>query len=120
MPDIILILGIAAVLAWAVRRTVLKTKKGGCCGTHETVTLNRVQDRNKSHYPYQLTLDIGGMTCENCARRVSNALNAMDGVWAVVRFETGKAEIRCKQPPDEKAIRQAVINAGYVVMDTGA
>ncbi|MBQ8953570.1 MAG: heavy-metal-associated domain-containing protein, partial [Clostridia bacterium] len=56
-----------------------------------------------------------GMTCENCARRVENALNALEGVWATVRIDTHTARVRCKTEPDEAALRGAVTGAGYVV-----
>jgi len=41
-----------------------------------------------------LVLDVTGMTCGNCADRVTAAIQALDGVNAVsVNHETGKAEI---------------------------
>ncbi len=89
---------------------------GGCCGEHEeAVRRNAAADRNKSHYPYEAALEIGGMTCENCARRVENALNELDGVWAKVSISTRKAKVLCKTEPDETALRTAVRGAGYVV-----
>ena len=32
--------------------------------------------------PYTAVLQVDGMTCSNCVRRVENALNRLDGVWA--------------------------------------
>ena len=62
-------------------------------------------------------LRIGGMTCENCARKVENALNRLDGTWAIVSISGGSAKVLSKTPPDEAAIREAVRGAGYVVTD---
>lgn len=59
---------------------------------------------------------IGGMTCENCARRVENALNSLEGVWADVRISNHQATIHTKKKPDEAALRQTMQNAGYVVL----
>ena len=105
------------LIAWAGWHTALKIRKGGgCCGEHaakEKRTL--VADRNKSHYPYLATLRIDGMTCENCARRTENALNAMEGVWAHVSIEKHSANVLCKMEPDETKIREAVRQAGYIV-----
>ena len=107
---------LAAIIALAAWRTARKMRRGGgCCGERETVALNGVRDRDKSHYPYRAELEIGGMTCENCARRVANALNALEGTWAVVRFGARRAEVRTKTPPDEQTLRRAVAAAGYSV-----
>ena len=103
--------------AWALRRTLIRSRKGGgCCGEHESAEKKvTVSDRNKTHYPYAVLLQIGGMTCENCARKVENALNLLDGTWAVVSISGGSAKVLSKTPPDEAALREAVRGAGYVV-----
>ena len=105
--------------AWALRRTLIRSRKGGgCCGEHESAEKKvTVSDRNKAHYPYAVLLQIGGMTCENCARKVENALNLLDGTWAIVSISGGSAKVLSKTPPDEAAIREAVRGAGYVVTD---
>lgn len=117
MGNIIIGVLLAALIAWAVWRTVQRSKKGSaCCGEREEAEAKvRVTDRNKAHYPYEVTMEIGGMTCENCARRVENALNRLDGVWASVRLDSRRARVRCKTAPEEAALREAVRAAGYVV-----
>lgn len=118
MINIFIVLALAALLAWAVYHTVQKSRKGGgCCGEHETVKRISVSDRNKSHYPYQVELQISGMTCENCARRVENALNGIDGVWAKVDLGSRRARVLMKTEPDEKRIRETVSAAGYAVAE---
>ena len=117
MQNVLLGALIAAVAAWAVWRMIRRAKKGGgCCGEHETVAKSAVADRNRSHYPYTAALQIGGMTCENCARRVENALNALDGVWASVDLSGHTARVRGKTEPDRQALSDAVRRAGYVVL----
>ena len=113
-----IVLLLAALLVFAVMRTRRKLKQGGgCCGEHEAAeTKAVVSDRRKAHYPYEAVLDIGGMTCENCARKVENALNAQDGVWASVSISTHQAKLRLQSPPDEEKLREAVRRAGYVVL----
>ena len=118
MTNMILGLGLALLIGLAVYRTVQRSRKGsGCCGEHETVSQKSVSDHNKAHYPHQVSLKLGGMTCDNCARRVANALNSLDGTWASVRFESKSATVRLKAEPEEEKIRRAVAEAGYVVMD---
>ena len=88
---------------------------GGCCGEHEgAVKKVKVADRDKTHYPYETVLTIDGMTCSNCVRRVENALNQLDGVWAQV--DLSKAAVRMKQPLPEDTLRDAVRAAGYIVL----
>ena len=117
--NIVLIFLLLALIAWAVWRTVQKSRKGGgCCGEHQEAEKRvGIADRNKAHYPHSLSLQIGGMTCVNCARKVENALNSLDGVWAKVAIDTRSARVLCKTPPDEAAIREAVRQAGYTVTE---
>ena len=117
MNTAIIALLIAAVAAAAVYAVRWSRKGSGCCGEHETVRRQGVRDRNPAHYAFEAVLTVGGMTCENCARRVENALNALDGVWATVRIEDHKARLRCKSAPDEAELRRAVREAGYVVSE---
>lgn len=119
MTEAIIIIAVAVVIALAVSHTVKKAQKGGgCCGEHEAAEKKvRVSDRNKSHYPYITELKIGGMTCENCSRRVENALNSLDGVWAAVDIGSRRATVRTKKKPDVNELRRAVMNAGYIVTD---
>ena len=108
----------AVILAAALRVCKRAASGGGCCGDREAaVPKTAVKDRNRAHYPHELTLQIGGMTCENCARRVENALNALDGVWATVRIDSHTAHLRLKAEPDMEQLREAVRQAGYVVME---
>ena len=118
MGTIIIAVVLAVLCIYAVYKYVKKLRYGGgCCGEHEPAEKRvKVADRDKSHYPYRLTLTIDGMTCGNCARRVENALNGLDGVWATVDFGSGQAKLRLKRLPEEAVLRQAVRDAGYAVI----
>jgi len=67
----------------------------------------------------RLTVNIGGMTCAACVRRVEKALEAVEGVAeASVNLATGRADIRYNTGTmagvvDIAAIRSAVSSAGY-------
>ncbi len=59
---------------------------------------------------------IGGMTCNNCARHVTEAIQGVAGVAsASVRLETGRATVRWqpKAQASEGAVVEAVQAAGY-------
>lgn len=119
LENIIIGLILAAVIAWALWRTIRRARRGSaCCGEREGPEARvRVADRDRSHYPYEAVMTIGGMTCENCARRVENALNRLEGVWATVSIDSRRAGVRCKTAPSEAALREAVRAAGYVVTE---
>lgn len=112
---ILLILLIGLIVFLIVR----KTRKGGaCCGNPgEMVKKVPVRDRNKAHYPYRAELQIEGMTCENCAIRVENALNSLDGTWAKVDLTGKKAVLRLKSPLHEQMLKKAVLDAGYIMTE---
>ena len=61
------------------------------------------------------TMKVDGMSCGNCAVRVENALNAMEGVWARVDLEAGEAQVYMKQKYEDKALKDAVKAAGYTI-----
>ena len=106
------------LVGYALWRCIRRARHGGgCCGTHDGMERKRsVSDRHKAHYPYTCHLTLGGMTCENCARRVENALNALEGVWASVDLSRHSAIVRTKEEISESRLRQAVTDAGYVVL----
>ena len=117
--DKYLIAALVLLVAAAVFLLVRRSRKGSaCCGTPaETVRKTAVKDRNKSHYPFKTELSVGGMVCENCAAKVENALNALDGVWAKVDLGKHSAAVRTRTVPDVALLRETVSRAGYVVTE---
>ena len=85
----------------------------GCCGSGgNRVKVKRVADRNKSHYPYTVTLAVDGIVCQNCANTVSNALNTLDGVWASVELGSKTAVVRMKYLIPRETLRQTMTSGG--------
>ncbi len=62
-----------------------------------------------------LELEIEGMTCTACARRVEKNLNQVPGVTAYVDFATEKAHLQFKGEYLLEDLKQAVESAGYKV-----
>jgi Cu+-exporting ATPase len=62
-----------------------------------------------------LELDIEGMTCTACARRVEKTLNKVDGVTAYVDFASEKAHLQFLGEIELEVLKQAVETAGYKV-----
>jgi len=62
-----------------------------------------------------LELDIEGMTCTACARRVEKTLNKVEGVTAYVDFASEKAHLQFLGEIELEVLKQAVETAGYKV-----
>lgn len=62
-----------------------------------------------------LELEIEGMTCTACARRVEKGLNKLPGVVAYVDFATEKAHISASGGTDSEDYKAAIDAAGYSV-----
>ncbi|MDY2757036.1 MAG: heavy metal-associated domain-containing protein [Collinsella sp.] len=117
--NIIVLAVIAAGLFFGFRRIVASTHGTCCCGDgagRKKVKRVAVADTDVSHYPYSDELLIGGMSCRGCAQNVTNALNALDGIWATVTYTDHTACIRSKNPIDREVLEAAVRDAGYYVM----
>lgn len=118
MPTVLIILVLIAICGYSLYSYLHKLRHGGgCCGEHDAAPKKvKVQDRNRANYPYSVRLRVDGMTCSNCVRRVENALNSLPGTWATVSLENHQAAVLLKQPPEADALRQAVRDAGYLVL----
>jgi len=60
------------------------------------------------------TISIEGMTCGNCARHVTEALNEVEGVTSVAVDLAGKkADIDADENVSDDNLKAAVTEAGY-------
>lgn len=119
-PANLIVLAVIAVgMFFGLRRIATSTHGKSCCSDSVSVKKAKrvvVADTDESHYSYREELLIGGMSCDGCARNVTNALNALDGVWATVTYADHTARIRSKNPIDREVLEAAVRDAGYYVM----
>lgn len=66
----------------------------------------------------QCELIVGGMTCASCVRRIEKALVAVPGVkQATVNLATSKATIRHDATVTTKTLANAIVEAGYQVVE---
>lgn len=117
MNTVYAIVLIALLAGAAVASTVRRARKGSsCCGDKvRRVPKLAPADPDLRNYPYKTVLAVSGMTCQNCARRVENALNALTDTLARVDLNQARAEVYTKAPPRENILRQAVSVAGCTV-----
>ena len=60
------------------------------------------------------TINVEGMTCQNCVKHVLNALSDVKGVSDVnVSLELGAATFNMDDSVSEKDVLDAVLDAGY-------
>ena len=111
---ICLILIIIAI--YSIKSYIKKLNGGCCCGSSGPIEKRvRVKDKEVSHYPYHKRMSVSGMICGNCTKRVENALNSIDGVWAAADVSTKNVDVRMKNNLEDSVLKQAVRNAGYTV-----
>jgi Cu+-exporting ATPase len=61
-------------------------------------------------------VSIEGMCCEHCAKRVENALSAVNGVVSAdVKLKKNEAILRSREQLDDEEIKKVVEDAGYKV-----
>ena len=60
-------------------------------------------------------MKVDGLSCGNCAIRVENALNSLEGVYARVNLMEAEADVRMKQELSDAVLKETVKDAGYTV-----
>ena len=64
------------------------------------------------------TIFIEGMSCGHCSKRVEEALNSVNGVKSVsVSLEKKKAEVVLKEDVSDDALKTAVEDIGFEVIN---
>lgn len=64
------------------------------------------------------TFQVKGMTCGHCAGAVTSEVSAITGVSDVqVSLETGTVTVTASEPVSQDAVREAVDEAGYQLVD---
>lgn len=61
-------------------------------------------------------IQIEGMSCAHCKARVEQALNALEGVSALVDLDAKTASVTCAKELPEQLLAQTVTDAGYTVI----
>ncbi|MCL1632964.1 heavy-metal-associated domain-containing protein [Sporolactobacillus sp. CPB3-1] len=116
MATFLIFIILAVLFLFAVRGAFLRMK-GGCCeGSGQRVKKVKAADRNAAHYPYKAVLEIKGMTCEHCVRRVEHALNRLDGAYAEAELRKKEAVVHMRMPLTNRQLFRAVSDAGYTLV----
>jgi len=115
MINVFIIL-ILVIFALSGARMFLRRAAGiSCCGEGDRLMRTGPKDKHKSHYPLSAVMDITGMKCKECAVRVENALNAVDGVYARVHLHENTAVLLLKRNLSDEDLSLPVEHEGYHV-----
>ncbi len=118
MGNAVIIAALVLIVGIALFSTVHRVRYGSsCCGERDPEEKKvKVADKNKKHYPYTYVLQVDGMHCSNCARRVENALNGQEGRWATADVGKKEVTLRTKQEETESELGGIVAAAGYTML----
>lgn len=117
MGDAVVVIILLGIVALAVLGTIKRIRYGSsCCGEKTPPPKKvKVKDLNKASYPFVYQLKVDGMHCANCARRVENAINSLEGCWAVVDLGKKEVTLRTKRETTEQDMSAVIAKAGYTV-----
>ena len=110
----VLICVVLAALCVVGVKSIMKRSVSGCCGGGgDMVKKVKVKDKDLSNYPYKYKVDIDGMTCGNCKKRVENAFNEKEGCCCHVELSEKSGKIYSKAQLSESEILDTIIQIGY-------
>lgn len=118
MVNIIVII-ILAILVGSAVAYIIKAKKSGVkcigCPAGGSCSGSAKMPKKRLDGPVvgRKTMEISGMHCAHCATDVTNILNQIDGVRAVVDLSKGMARISLDREVGDDILKKAVEKAGY-------
>ncbi len=112
----IMIAVLALIIFFAVKSSLSHFRgEGGCCGGGGGT--KKIKPRKLPEVLATRTMTIEGMVCENCATRIHNALNSIEGVSATVNRSKKQAVVRLGRQIDDHELEKAVTGLGYTVKE---
>ena len=111
------LLAVLVIAVFIVVRTKIKRVgiKRTCCGGHEK---EKRQEKILEEKPIrEITVHIADLCCEDCAIRVENAFNRLDGVSAKACHHEKRAVLLISKELTEAEIRAVVSACGFTAGD---
>ena len=114
VSTIIIVVILVVILFFAVKNAIPHFRgEGGCCGGSGKEKL--IKPKKLDNVTATKIVKIEGMRCENCHRRVQNALNSIDGVNAKVNGEKAVAVVKLGREIEDSELKEAITSLGYSV-----
>ncbi len=113
MENIVIGLIIVVLAAVGVSATVKHFQgKSSCCGGGGAYIPRKKLD----HVIGKRVVVVEGMTCENCAARVTRAINDLDGLSARVELRRKQVVVSMARQASDDELRAAIEKVGYRVV----
>lgn len=119
MSNLIVIVVLLVIVAWAVKESAKHMHgEGGCCGGG-SCERSAKPEKKKLDGPVLRSYDfeVEGMHCEHCVAKVTSAINAIDGAAADVSLRKKHAHVDCDRDIAPATIIAAVAREGYAVKE---
>ena len=115
ISNAVIILLLLIIMFFSVRSTIAHFKgKGSCCGGGGSDV--KTKPKRLKNVIMTKVIRIDGMHCEHCYTRVSNALNSIDGISAIVKGKKGIAIVKMEKTYSDEELEQAITDIGYGVV----
>ena len=115
VSNIVIILILCVALFFAFKSSLAHFKgQGACCGGGGSDV--KTKPKKLAEVKSIKVAKIEGMHCEHCYTRVSNVLNSIDGISAVVHGKRGEAVIKIGKEIDDEVIISAIEKLDYKVV----
>ena len=116
LSTIIIAVVLVVILFFAVKNSIPHFRgEGGCCGGNGKEKL--VKPQKLDNVIQTKTIKIEGMRCENCNRRVQNALNEIQGINAKVNGDKSQAVVKLGREISDEELTRAITGLGYSVTE---
>ncbi len=112
MENIILFIILLAIVLLAISTLLRRAGRKGCCGSAGSY---KPKKKKLSHVIAVKTFQVGGMHCEKCSDRVTEVINDIPHVAAVVDLKKGLATISYEEDVPDATILARVSRAGYSI-----
>lgn len=119
MSNLIVIVVLLVIVAWAVKESAKHLHgEGGCCGGG-SCERSAKPEKKKLDGPvlHSYDFEVEGMHCEHCVAKVTSAINAIDGAAADVSLRKKSAHVDCDRDIAPATIIAAVAREGYAVKE---
>ncbi|MCR5105534.1 MAG: cation transporter [Eubacterium sp.] len=114
ISTIIIFIILVVILFFAIKNSIPHFRgEGGCCGGSGKEKL--VKPAKLEKVIETKVVEIDGMRCENCHRRVQNALNSIEGVNAKVNGEKKQAIVKLGREIADSELEELINGMGYKV-----
>lgn len=115
MATAIILLIMMVIVIFAVKSSLLHFKgRGGCCGGNSTGTTQTKELKNKVIGSVEIS--VSGMHCDNCAEKLIDCLQSIEGISAKVDLAKSNAIISYDQPIDMQQVYSIIENSGYKIV----